>query len=129
MFKGLRWRQIKKKGNYTTVDKYYDKYIWQSMEDGPSSQQRLPEKSKIRRRLEDAQESAIWKQKVGVEIKKLVIKAFQELRSVKAETWHSLMFKRQIQLGETGQLDMSHKWQEMRLKTGEGSDDGILFML
>lgn len=79
--------------------------------------------------LEDAQEFATWKQKVGVEIKKLVIKAFQELRSVKAETWHSLMFKRQIQLGESGQLDMSHKGQKMRLKTGEGSDDGILFML
>ena len=71
--------------------------------------------------LEDAQESAIWKQKVGVEIKKLVIKAFQELRSVKAETWHSLMFKRQIQLGETGQLDMSHsdrKW-DSRLEKGQ----------
>ena len=38
--------------------------------------------------LEDAQEFAMWKQKVGVEIKKLVIKAFQELRIIKAETWH-----------------------------------------
>lgn len=79
--------------------------------------------------LEDAQEFAMCKQKVGVEIKKLVIKAFQELRSIKAETWYSLMFKRQIQFGETGQLEMSHKWQEMRIKTGQGSDDGILFML
>lgn len=79
--------------------------------------------------LENAQEFAMWKQKVGVEIKKLVIKAFQELRSIKAETWHSLMFKRKIQFGETGQLEMSHKWQKMRIKTGQGSDDGILFML
>lgn len=43
--------------------------------------------------LEDVQEFVIWKQRGGVEITQVVIKAFQELKRVeaKAEAWHSFV--------------------------------------